>query len=172
MRTLDALRNLSKEEAVLFQAICRYRIATRTGSFLVNDEKLLKEFNIIYDQILLLEECSLLNSSGLIIRHENIATERALKFTNKQLCILAKLKSGNQKTIEFGNFPFTSIGNELANLLEVQIDNESFICFAKMLQKENPNVEFNVYKYVPIANNMVQFFGEDFLSNNKEENSK
>lgn len=163
LRTLETLRNLSKEEAVLFRKICTCRIATKKDSFLLNDTVFLQRHRINYGEILQLSDCGLLNSSGFITRDEPVNKIKKFIFCNKELCLLAKTKNNMNFSLKINNFPFTSAGHELAKVLELEIDNDAFLNFARKLKRENDCLEFTVSHYLPFSENTIEAADENLL---------
>ncbi|MCD8352861.1 MAG: DUF2806 domain-containing protein, partial [Clostridiales bacterium] len=66
LRTLEALRNLSKPEAALFQNICRHSLEIDGKIFLPHYDEYLSAVCISYEDLMKMEECGLISSDGSI----------------------------------------------------------------------------------------------------------
>ena len=67
LRTLDLLKNISQKEALLFKKFARLIFNER---FIYFDEIKLKEFNIVYDEVLILEAAGLLQRSSFLVLND------------------------------------------------------------------------------------------------------
>lgn len=70
-RLLGILSNLSQKEATIFTKIAKLSIKANNNSFIISDKKILESFDIKLDEIILLEEAGLINSTILTISGKN-----------------------------------------------------------------------------------------------------
>ncbi|MEO9531841.1 MAG: DUF2806 domain-containing protein [Crocinitomicaceae bacterium] len=133
-RTLDALRNLSKEEAKIFAKVAQYAILDHRDAFLYKGKKnqeLLKKFNIQYSDITLLQELDLLHTGdfvGLNMKKSERTTIETYQFGSKVVVVKRKPEApSNSLSI----FLFTSVGKELLTLIKNESEFDYLLAFAK-----------------------------------------
>ena len=146
LRTLDILRNMSQQEAILIQ--------NATNDIIIyDDEYLIPEPNFFvpiykndtnYGDIMTLDECGLINStavsSNIPIKNKETAIAR-----NNNLILVASEQSRDM-SISLDYYRFTRAGNEILSLCDNTMNDEKFISYAKQLTHEYPNIKFSVYK--------------------------
>ena len=137
LRTLETLKNLSKQEAELFESIAPLVTKMQGSFFLISDTKVLKKHGISYDNILCLDECGLINSDGMVSYNPQISVKDSVGiFTKTTILLLKGLKEALEK-ISIGVFGLTRAGQEIYSLLECD-SNESYICdLAEEIEKNN-----------------------------------
>ena len=64
-RTLEKLKNMTQQEAECFQIVSTLALRHSGKDFILNDEDILKKYNVYFGHILLLEECGLMMAQNL-----------------------------------------------------------------------------------------------------------
>ena len=151
LRTLEVLRNLSKEEAVLFKNYCSYAVTAGDNIFIPNSKTYFKTNAIEYRNLILLGEC------GLIITNDNInysvnIEKKTLVFVGGDLLLSAVTKNGAKKKMEIAQYPFTSAGKELYRLTDAIISEEIFLSLAKEVKKQYPAINVSVHRILEKLN--------------------
>lgn len=134
LRTLEALKSLTKKEAEIFTKFAKLRLKVSNTYFIpLNDKiRLEKEFDITYSQILLLTELGLISSGstlGLVFKSTEVPLEAL--YENGEIGILVKT-APNKVTTSTKILVFTTIGIELSNLItnETNFDYIEYACRA------------------------------------------
>lgn len=139
LRTLETLKNLSKEEALVFEKVCRYKITDEDiyfPKYLMWDE--VEE--IIYNELILLEECGLLKILPNIVSEKRFDYEgQTVVAKNDNLEIVAYASRQDIKKLSIDIYPFTKTGIEISNLFHKDILDENLIIFAKALKRYMKN---------------------------------
>lgn len=162
LRTIDLLRTISQKEANLFKRICSHCVCKSSELFLPRYDKYLEACQITLSEVLYLSELGLINSDSELVYRIPIDSSICLLFENNALVITASSKDGQNKYIAIPEFKFTTVGNELASLLDICLPDEEFILFAKELASI-PSVNINVRKILNKAEGMIQLDDEDLL---------
>jgi uncharacterized repeat protein (TIGR03899 family) len=119
LRTLEFLKNLSKEEAEIFIKFADLSISNSGKTFLLNydkEELLEKKYKLTINDRLLLEELGLLNSSSLSFTFSNRDTSgNSVVFVLGQTCVILKREEPLQP-LTFKILAFTKMGHELIKL--------------------------------------------------------
>lgn len=134
LRTLEVLKNLSREEAQIFTKFANLLIDAKGTHFIPYHDKtgLDTKFNIKYTDILLLTELGLISSGstlGLIFPPNDVETISL--YTNGDVGIHVTTKPGNsERTMSI--LSFTKTGSQLAKLVKIESNIEyiKFVCEA------------------------------------------
>ena len=144
LRALDLIRNLSKKEAEVFTKIANYAIKTNSDCFLFrgNNEKILEQFNISFNETSLLEELGLIHSGGFTTynyKKPNTDNRQILVFGNTMVIMDRK---PNTPEFYISIQLFTTIGKELLQLVDINPPFEYIKIFAKETKTENTSLKY------------------------------
>ena len=168
LRSIDILRNISRDEAVLFEALCQYRICEGHNIYLPNYEKVLKKYRIDYASILMLDDCGLIRSAPLQTLMYQLTRDRHIITENEDLIVVLDKKRTETVTLSIKDFSFTTAGIELSKLFSIMISNEYLIEFAKALKENHQDVEVHVYKKVEKTEDEIVHNSIDLIAENNE----
>ncbi len=100
LRTLEALHNLSPQEAQIFQEISKHCLCSAGGSsVLINNNEILNNELIPYGKIMMLEECGLVNGNGLLTLTHKVKKNRNVFLWNDNFTIITN--SHDERDIMF-----------------------------------------------------------------------
>lgn len=136
LRLIDILRNMSTQEARLFQETCFKAIQTGNNIFIPRNREYMQEFGIEYSDILRLDELGLMNSAGSLVLNIPIYPTTIHIASNDALIIVAKSIDSSDNTLTVEQYPFTSTGKELASLYGITPSDEQLTTFARGLQNK------------------------------------
>lgn len=145
LRTLELLRNLSKTEATIFSKIANFALKVGNSNFVfkTNNEDLLSEkYNINYGDIALLTEIGLLQPGEFVsyqIHQQNVDSKSA--FISGNIIIIAEIKA-NTPTIQMPVHVFTTAGNELLKLININTPFEYLKAVANSISNNNVSVKY------------------------------
>lgn len=120
LRTLDVLSKMSSEEAKLFEEICTYFIEYGGTFALLNVDDINEKYNLKYEKILILDECGLIDSNGLMRLTIKVAPD--LPFEAKYGNYLVQGESSKEQIIQLPVYKFTMPGRELYSIVSHEID--------------------------------------------------
>lgn len=168
LRTLDVLRNMSKEEAKCFVKICNTAIKIESGKYAIPaDHDYISKNSINYSDILLLGEIGLINSGSGIYINDDLESD-----TESELymygSLIVKAIASEKRTFSLRVYPFTNVGNELATLIDRESNEENFLSLCKKLQDSNPGVLITVHRIIPSQNEDIIWKDENLLDSIKE----
>lgn len=150
LRTLETIKNLSKSDAELFEKIMPFIVVKNALMFTPSNGELLKQYGITYSNLMKLNECGLIDSSGVVSIHLLKNNRQQECFDNGTKLIILEAKDKIKAHCSIGIYPLTSAGVELYNTL-LHTPNHSFFSeFAKTLRQEckRENVEVSIYTFV------------------------
>ena len=137
LRTLETLKNLSKYEAELFQKITPCILTLGESLFLPSDNELLERYGIRYGEIMALDECGLINSSGLISLNPLVSDTKPVAVYNHSKMIMLQGLTTNEEKISIGEFGLTRAGKELFHILDCKFNDEYIYDFAEKTANQN-----------------------------------
>lgn len=141
LRTLELLRNLSIKEAELFSKVANFVIQDeqKSKTFLLSEKSILSKFDISFQDLLKLQDLDLLHPNELSIKSipkNNI--KRDFYFLSKTLIFIELPKNGNYN---LSIYLLTSIGVELLNLVEREINTEYIKELSLQVKKQNQGIK-------------------------------
>lgn len=143
LRTLDLLRNLSTEEAEVFEKFGSFAIQQNNAAFLLDiNEDFFKKHQLTFDDRLLLEELGILaanNPDRAIFKTTNESVEVSFIIGNT-IIIHNKLKNKPEQKLEI--LMFTKIGKELLQLIDINPKMDFIQLLATKLNRENGSIKY------------------------------
>jgi len=142
LRTLQMLRNLSKEEALIFTKIAHYTIKSQNDWFVYKGKKVLEDYGISFKDITLLQEIDLLHSGDLLNYNlkKSSSVVKSIFIVGNKLVVVEKRPNAPKKGIPI--LLFTSIGKELLNLIQPNPEFTYIQKLASDLRSENITVKY------------------------------
>lgn len=140
LKTIDVLRNLSKQDAELFSLICSHSVMTRGQNFLPHYDTYLEKHNIYYTDIMKLNEQGLIFNDGTIGFSMSIGQNPNVLFWNNDLVMTIESSDDKNIEIHIKTYPFTKAGQELAVLVSKSVSEENFIELTKEIANKNQSV--------------------------------
>lgn len=148
LRTLNTLRNMTQNEAKLFQKVSKFKFLYRGDSFIINDTEILKKYNCTYNELLAIEDCGLINLNGLISM--TLDKEKEYIYTDKVISFI-------EKKMEVGIYTFSKSGKQLLNLLEEDTIYEYAMDIIRSLKKKHLNNNIKAYRIMEIKEGNIVF---------------
>lgn len=146
LRTLEKLKELSKEEAMCFMHIAESIVMNGIEPIILKSDELERGKGL--QDIMVLSECGILtNSSFLSIKVSLGKNEEKILFYNNNLAVKATNLTDGDKDINFGVYQFTKCGKEILKAIEVSTSNAPILIGAEKLRNEylNENIQIDVY---------------------------
>ena len=144
LRTLDCIKNLTADDAQLFTKIAQFIVQ---DCYLCNDEELNRKYGIIYDDILKLDDCGLINSSGLISLNYTVQADPIVLLDFEDYVLLGKCKNGGTQKVSIGEFPLTQTGKELLKIARTSSYGVDYIQqIANIVKSKANRCEVSIHK--------------------------
>lgn len=167
LRTIEVLKNLSQQEAELFEKICSHCICTGSNLFLPHYDKYLETCQISFGEILCLSELGLISSDSMLVLKMPIDMTPGILFINRDLLITVSANDENNKVLEIRQFPLTGVGKELSTLVAGSTTDDEFITFAKEINT-NESISIAVHRLVSIEGNVIKYNSANLLYPEKQ----
>lgn len=152
LKTLDTLRNISSAEALIFQKIIPFVLRRGDRYFLPSKSELLRKHGSSFSDILSLDECGLVNSSGTLTLHIKVTQNQIESILNDEMLIALLGYKDNNVDIPIGIHTLTKAGRELYSILP-HATNEGYMKdFAQFIFEENKeDVKTSLHKLKAIV---------------------
>lgn len=160
MRTLETVRNISTEEAQTFQRIIPLIMHNEKVYFVLSDNDILNNFGSSFVDIMTLDECGLMDSSGTLSLNMSIRKNELRYLLSDTLIVVIRGKKEESENISFGIHTLTRAGLELFNILEHEPNKDYTIQVANHIFSYNTEkVTISVHKLVSLEKDVK---GEKF----------
>ena len=168
LRTLDVLRNMSKEEAERFVKICNSAIKIESAQYAIPaDHDYISKNDINYSDILMLEEIGLINSgSNVRINNDLEGNTEYILYVYGSLIVRAI--ASEKRELSLRVFIFTNVGNELATLIDRESNEENFLNLCKKLRDSNPGILITVHRIIPSQIDDIIYEDKNLLDSMEE----
>ena len=156
LRFLDAMAKVSQEEARMFEKYSIHMIHIGSRIVIIRDDEFDKNHNIIYDDILMLQECDLIDASPFLsVNFSNDSRDRTIAIIHyKSQCIT--IETMKDKTISIPVFQLTSLGKELFQIANINYDINYCHDIAHYLAKTNKDKIVSLYNnYISVGNSII-----------------
>lgn len=158
LRTLEAVKNLSRKEAEIFSKLASIVVFYKNTSFVTSNNELLNKYGISYMEIMILDECGLINSSGTLTLNNNVSNNDKFEIYNDNRLSFIKGKEREEYNVSIGLHTLTNVGQELYGIVEHEPNNEYFIDFMEEIEKINKGkVLINVHAINEIKDNTINY---------------
>jgi len=144
LRTIEHLRNLTKEEALLFLKVSESSIVIGNTVVLPRMNSYLDKKGIKYDDILKLEDCGLIKADPILSSSAQIGDEYACLTSNNSWALMVRKRPGvlnNSGRFEINEYLYTKSGAELYSVIGVS-DDKSFSDLCEVYNLESSKFEF------------------------------
>ena len=119
-RTLTCLKNLSKEEALLFKKTCAASIRIGNNVLLPRFGGIMEKNGITYDDVLKLDDCGLIKSDIGMTLGMSVGPEFGILTSNNQFVLLVKENPNTvnkRKRLDLPEYTYTACGRELYSVV-------------------------------------------------------
>lgn len=164
-KTLECLRNLSQKDAELFERLCQIVL---DHSFVINDLNILKNQGFTYNDILTMDECGLINSSGILRKGKKIEKENFIIVDFGEYLLMGKAKeaeSTNRLAIQ--QFPLTKAGREISGIIEVKCPFDYIKEVSEKIRNTNKHCLITLHKVIKNNEDNIEFEDDDILNGSK-----
>ena len=164
-RTLEKLKNLTKQEAELFQHISSLALEHSDEKFIFSDKDILNKYDVYFSQILKLEECGLINLQELTLTFDISINQSVYIYNSETLGVIKGKGSKCQKLILFV-YVFTESGSQLIEAIHPKVNNKYFIdCLESIYEKNKEKFTITAHEINDINSEMeISYKKENLLS--------
>lgn len=163
LRTLNVMRNLSQEDAMIFQKIMPLVVRSEGNVFVSSDKNVLNKHDIYFADIIHLDECGLLSSDSMVSLQPEISKSiTKCLYNNKHIAIITGT-SEEPYRIRFGVYSLTTAGCELFRILNNEANEEILSELSEHIAKSNnKKTSIDMYKVNCITDKRISHENEAF----------
>ncbi|HWQ98351.1 MAG TPA: DUF2806 domain-containing protein [Clostridia bacterium] len=163
-RTLDLLKNLSPDEAMLFEKASVCVLESGAEKYIPDETSLLKEQGISFRDLFTLSDAGLINLSELTVTSD-LSCGDSMIFNDKIVCILKAATDESPKSIQFVVRCLTWAGTEIFRALTSDSDQrvDFALKYFRKLKDEKTNLIVSAYNVVAFEGNGVRYKKNNLL---------
>lgn len=155
LRTLDCLRNISKEEAKLFKKVCECSVKVGGTVFLPCFGGIMEKNGITYDDVIRMDDCGLVKSdSGITISLDVDEHFKLVTYDDLFVLIVKKREESSTNRLTLRQYLFTAAGKELFSIVGSKMNMED-LC--ETLQAEYQDLEFACGQIISKEGNHIKY---------------
>lgn len=161
LRTLEAIKNISQKEAMLFKDIAPYVIKHGGAEFLIGNIEVLEKYGVHYGQLLILDECGLIRANTTVsLRVLPNQKDKDLVY-NKECALLIKRINDTKEEIFINVYALTKVGKELMSIIESDSNVEYLIDVAESIfTNESRYVEISAHLAITVDREITHYVTE------------
>ena len=165
LRTLDALKNISSDEAHLFQLLSQFLITSGNDIFIPSDDELLGKYNVNYGQVLKLEECGLISSQPFLSLNFDLdkVPDKAAKAYNTQTLLLIKAGNTESRVVSINVYLLSTVGKELYKISTPAYNNQYLVDYGVSLRKQFHSQTITAHVIKAIIGDRIEYDRQDIL---------
>jgi len=160
MRTLETIRNITRDEAASFQRILPCVVHSGSDMFITSSNDVYEKYGISYADILQLDECGLMVSSGTLTLTQTIQEENRIFIWTDERAMISSASPEQPRKISYGIHTLTRAGKELFNILNHMPNNDYFTDFAEQIFNANKTATISIHKINSIEDNTANYVRE------------
>ena len=141
LRTLETVRNLSKEEAEAFQKLIPLIFSYKDILFVSSENEILLKNGSSFSAILTLDECGLVNSSGTLSLNLKVTKNKSEFIFTDEVLIAFNDNSDDEVKVSIGIHTLTKAGRELYSVLSHSTNVEYVKEVAQHIFEDNKKIE-------------------------------
>lgn len=163
LRTVEALRNMTTREALIFKNASELALQESDGTFFLfcdadlSDDFVNQKYGLSKNDILALEEAGLI--SALRVDNEiEINSEGADGFFNgSDLMILFESNNEESKVFRYRSYPLSEVGKQLLPIVQEKSNDDYLVDLGKILKKDlRGKVDVCVYRVISRSGNDLE----------------
>lgn len=164
LRTLDLLKNLSLDEALLFEQASACVLESGAEKYIPVETSLLKEQGISFRDLFTLSDAGLINLSEMTVTFE-LSNDKSMIFNDRIVCKLRTLTDDSPKSIQIYVRCLTWAGTEIFSALTINSDQrvDFALKYFKKLKDEKSNVLVSAHNVVTFEGNGVRYEKSNLL---------
>lgn len=158
LRTLDVLRNISTAEAKAFQKILPLLLNSSGEKILIHDKDLLSKYDVTFGDILILDDCGLVNANGASMTF-TVSQEKSVMQYSSNRVILHSTTAG-VTSLSFGIYRLNKTACEISEILACPPNDQFILDTAQKIFESNKgkNLQLAVHEISIINGANIGFY--------------
>ncbi len=166
LRTLDALRNMTKRDAEIFRDICDFVF---DGHFVFYEEKYVHRYDSLKcDNLLHLQDCGLINTGPFLKKTLQWSDEKEIGLAYQSRALMMKGTPSAKEVLELPVVLLTTAGQELFRTVQYTLHIGYLQSFAKFLKSKNCELSF-LEGVVPLPDGSIWYTSRTLIEPESEQ---
>lgn len=162
-RTLEKLKNMTQQEALIFQRVAEFAIAAGESYFLLQNTDIFSKYGIKFSDFLTLQECGLFSVQTLELTL-TVDMNEPIAIYNKNIVGLLYGKKAEPSNLKISCFVFTESGIQLLKGIGNPCNSGYLIDCIKWIREHHPECIISAHKIHWIdSNGQINYNKEDLL---------
>lgn len=158
LRTIEPVRNMSQKDAELFVKIAPFLVSSDSGMLISSDSELLLKYGLSYGDIMVLDECGLINSSGTLNLNLQLTKDHSEVIYNPERMGLLNSESDEGVKVSFGVYALTRVGKELYSIVDIRPNNDYIVDLFKQIESRNRgNISISIHIIDSVINDQITY---------------
>ncbi len=136
LRTLEVLKNISKNEAELFEKLSHIVI----NNFVIKEYSIYNKYGFTYEDIVKLNDCGLINSIPIV---QNFPLIRGFILNTDNYGLIIE-NTQEHEVLQFEVFVLTEAGKSILKILDSRINDEYFLDMCRYIKLNNTMYDLNI----------------------------
>lgn len=151
-RTLEKLRNMTRQEVEHFQLVSSLALQNEEEKFILGDDKLMNKYDFKVPYLLELEECGLMCAQELTLSCE-VSDEHVDYIYNSQIVGLIKGKEKETKKLNLSIHVFTGSGRQLLKVINSEENSDYILDCLKLISRKRQDFVVTAHR--------INFIGDE-----------
>lgn len=152
------MKNLSRKDAELFAKVAELIVSDGDTKYVFSMNKLIEKYGVFYKDIMVLDECGLINSSGTLSINHIVSKEKSFNIYTKNRIAFCTGKKDEDKKISIEIYTLTSAGRELYKIIKAKSNNDFFIEALQGIESKNKGtILFSVHEVNGIEKESINY---------------
>ena len=143
-RTLEKLKNMTRQEAECFQMVSSLALRHAGKDFILSDKNILGKHNVHFGHILILEECGLMTAQNISLTLSASSEQSDYLYNSKVIGLVHGKKAESQKLVIPVHL-FTESGSQLIKAICPQVNSQYFIEYLEIIRARNKDFVFTAH---------------------------
>ena len=144
-RTIEKLKNMTRQEAELFEKVAGLSLQNTGTFFVINDNAILNAHGVYFKHLLELEECGLMSAQSLSLTIQASQDEPDYIINDKYIGLIRGKEPKKKQSLKLNIFAFTESGKQLIKAIHPQIDGQYLIDCLQVIRQKNSNFSITAH---------------------------
>lgn len=164
-RALEVLKNMTRQEVEQFHKLASFSMGSEEIQFIFDDDRILSKYGIKFNDILILEECGVINSSSLEVSKE-VLGHNSISYNSEIIGLITSKPNAEAKNVlRVPVYKFTRTGKQLLSVMTPNYVEEYFIDCMRVIKETHSSLDVKVHRVTKTNDNEYTIQGdEDLLS--------
>lgn len=144
-RTLERLKNMSRQEAEIFVKVASLALRNDGACFVIGDDTILNKYDVYFSQLLALEECGLMTAQTLSLNLKLMQGSPSVIYNSKIVGVIKNNGNNEERKMTVQVYVFTESGKQLMKAVHFDSNREYAIECFNSIRCANEDLQISAY---------------------------